>query len=54
MACEAASLGREWAVILGGRTTRKTNHESSKTISQGEGFSWGMSLRVVGRHLSLA
>lgn len=43
-----------WPSTLGGRIIRKISHEKIKIINHGLGFSWGMSLRVVGGHQSLA
>lgn len=48
------SFGNVWAITLGGITVRRTNQEKTKIANQGAGFSWGMSLRVVGGHQSLA
>lgn len=41
-------------MILGGKIVKKTIQVHSKINSQGAGFSWGIPLRVVVRHLSLA
>lgn len=48
------SLGYLCAITLGGITVIKINHVNNKIINQGEGFNWGMSLRVVGSHQFLA
>ena len=50
----AGSLGKECARTLGGITVKKTSHEKARMANQGAGFSWGMSLEVVGGHQSLA
>lgn len=39
---------------LEGMIVRKTNQAKTRMANQGAGFSWGMSLGVVGRHQSLA
>lgn len=54
MLWEVASLGNVWLRTLGGRRVRKTSHEKTRIANQGAGFSWGMSLEVVGGHRSLA
>lgn len=48
------SLGKECAKTFGGITVRKINQEKARIANQGEGLSWGMSLRVGGSHQSLA
>lgn len=48
------SLGKVWARTLGGKIVKKINQEKIRIANQGAGLSWGMSLRVVGRHQFLA
>ena len=48
------SFGKVWAITLGGRMVRKTSQEKTRMANQGAGLSWGMQLRVVGSHQSLA
>lgn len=43
-----------WAITLGGITVKRINQEKIKIANQGAGLSWGMPLRVVGGHQSLA
>lgn len=54
MVLRVGSFGKMWAMIFGGIIVRKTNQEKIKMASQGAGLSWGISLRVVGSHHSLA
>ena len=51
---EVGSLGKMWLNTLGGITIRKISHEKIRIANQGAGFSWGISLEVVGGHQSLA
>ena len=39
---------------LGGMTVKKISQEKMRIANHGEGFSWGISLGVVGSHQSLA
>lgn len=48
------SFGNVWAITFGGIMVSKTSQEKTRIANQGAGFSWGMSLRVVGGHQSLA
>lgn len=48
------SFGKVCAMTFGGRMIRKTDQVNSIMANQGAGLSWGMSLRVVGGHRSLA
>ena len=48
------SFGKVWFRTFGGRMVRSTSHEKTRMANHGAGLSWGMSLRVVGRHHSLA
>lgn len=52
--CRVGSLGKVWAITLGGRTIKKISQEKIRIANQGAGLSWGMSLRVVESHQSLA
>lgn len=54
MLWDVNSLGNVKAVTFIGITVIKTNHEKTRMANQGAGLSWGMSLRVVGSHQSLA
>ena len=42
------------AITFLGKRVRKTTQAKSRVGNQGVGRSWGMSLRVVGSHQSLA
>ena len=48
------SLKKVCAMVLGITNVRKTIQENARIKNQGEGFNWGMPLRVVGGHQSLA
>ena len=48
------SLGKECARTFGGITVRKISQERIRMVNQGAGSRWGISLRVVGGHHSLA
>lgn len=48
------SFGNVCAITLGGIMVRRTSQEKTRIANQGAGFNWGMSLRVVGGHQSLA
>lgn len=54
MSWMVGSFGKVCAMIFGGRKARKMNQENTIMANHGEGLSWGMSLRVFGRHHSLA
>lgn len=54
MLCEVGSFAKVWPRTFGGITVKKTSHENTKMANQGAGLSWGMSLRVIGGHQSLA
>lgn len=54
MLWEVGSFGNVWAITLGGIMVKRTSQEKIKIANQGAGLSWGMSLRVVGSHQSLA
>lgn len=48
------SFGYLWDITLGGIIIVKTNQVNRRMANQGDGFSCGMSLRVVGNHQFLA
>lgn len=54
MLSAVGSLVKVCLRTLGGITVRKISQENTRMANHGAGFNWGMSLRVVGSHQSLA